>query len=125
MESAIEEEEEDLFGLRKRRAARGLIALISSLSEEMVEEISSRSVTAYKRIKWSMVLLTWTCGLLTATNLVMMKCFGEIVKAGDFNEMPVLASTCLFFGGFGCFTLIYVLNVAMRYYDNIDVIPIF
>ena len=91
----------------------------------MLEEISPRSVSLYKRIKVPMVLSTWTCGLLTATNLVLVKCFGEIVKAGEFWEMPLLASACFCFGGIGCFVLIYVLNIAMRYYDNIDVIPIF
>ena len=72
-----------------------------------------------------MVLLTWTCGLMTATNLVLCKCFGEIVKAGDFWEMPLLAVGCAISGTLGCFIMIYILNVAMRYYDNIDVIPIF
>ena len=28
-------------------------------------------------------------------------------------------------GSSGCFIMIYVLNIAMRYYDNLDVIPIF
>ena len=28
-------------------------------------------------------------------------------------------------GSAGCFIMIYVLNIAMRYYDNLDVIPIF
>ena len=27
-------------------------------------------------------------------------------------------------GSAGCFIMIYVLNIAMRYYDNLDVIPI-
>ena len=62
---------------------------------------------------------------MTATNLVLCKCFGEIVKAGDFWEMPLLAAGCAIGGTLGCFTMIYILNVAMRYYDNIDVIPIF
>ena len=63
--------------------------------------------------------------MITALNLVLMKCFGEIVRAGEFSEKPIIASTCFFFSGAGCFMMIYVLNIAMRYYDNIDVIPIF
>lgn len=39
--------------------------------------------------------------------------------------MPLFASACFFFGVLGCFVMLYVLNVAMRYYDNIDVIPIY
>ena len=102
-----------------------MIALVTSLSEEMVEEISPRSVILNSRIKVSLVLLTWTCGTLVATSLVLVKCFGEIVKAGEFFDMPFLASACFCFGGIMCFVMIYVLNLAMRYYDNIDVIPIF
>ena len=62
---------------------------------------------------------------MVACNLVFMKCFGEVVKAGQFTEMPVFASANFFLGTSGCFIMIYVLNVAMQYYDNLDVMPIF
>ena len=91
----------------------------------MLEEISPRSVNLQRSIKAPMIFMTWTCGLMTATNLVLIKCFGEIIKAQEFGEMPLFASACFFFGVLGCFVMLYVLNVAMRYYDNIDVIPIY
>ena len=39
--------------------------------------------------------------------------------------MPVLSSVCLVVGVTGCFMFLYTLNIAMRYYENIDVIPVF
>ena len=39
--------------------------------------------------------------------------------------MPIFAVSMFILGCTGCFIMIYVLNIAMRYYDNLDVIPIF
>ena len=39
--------------------------------------------------------------------------------------MPVFACSMFVAGCSGCCLLIYVLNIAMRYYDNLDVMPIF
>ena len=104
---------------------RVLLALISFLSKDMVHEISPRTNALRVSAKVPMILLCWTCGVISATNLVLIKCFGEILRAEEFSEKPIVACTCFFFGVVGSIGLIMVLNVAMRYYDGIDVLPIF
>ena len=69
--------------------------------------------------------MTWSLGLMIATNLVLAKFFGEIILSHVFWKMPVFASSCLLTGTIGCCLVLYVLSLAMRYYDNIDVIPMF
>jgi len=39
--------------------------------------------------------------------------------------MPYLASGCFIAGAIGSLFVAYLLSLAMRYYDNIDVIPMF
>ena len=108
-----------------KRATRGLIALISRLPKSLLAEISPNAITLKKGIKFPMVLLCWSCGSLVSANIIFIKCFNEIWKAKELAEMPVLSSVCLVLGVTGCFMFIYTLNIAMRYYENIDVIPIF
>ena len=66
-----------------------------------------------------------SCGSLVASNIIFLKCFGEILKAGEYQEMKGLVIACLTLGILGGLMFIFTLNVAMRYYDNIDVIPVF
>ena len=106
-------------------APRALIELLSSLPSDLIEEISPRSASLHANIKVPMVLMSLSAGLLTAINLVFAKCFGEIIKAQEFAWAPIFASSCFVLGTLGCFLMIYVLNLAMRYYNNLDVIPIF
>ena len=72
-----------------------------------------------------MVLLCWSCGSLVSANILFIKCFNELWKAGELSSMPFLSYLCLVIGITGCFMFLYTLNIAMRYYDNIDVIPVF
>lgn len=106
-------------------STRALIAQVGSLPKQTIEEISPRSLSLQKNLKAPLVLMCWSIGLITALNLVFIKCFGEIVRSGEVKEKPILSSVCFFFGATGSLMMIYVLNIAMRYYDNIDVIPIF
>ena len=106
-------------------ATRVLIALLSSLSEEIVDEISPRSASLRRRIKTPLVFMAWACGLLSGINLVLMKGFGEILTSHGFHEMPYTATGCLLGGVAGALLMLYLLGLAMRYYNNIDVMPIY
>ena len=53
----------------------------------------------------------------------MGKTFGAILLAQAFWQMPYLAASCIIVAAFSCWLMLYTLSLAMRYYDNIDVIP--
>ena len=72
-----------------------------------------------------MVLMTWSCGLLGAINVALIKSFGEILTSGGFFSMPYTAAGCLVAGVSGSVLMLYLLNLSMRYYNNIDVMPIY
>ena len=90
---------------------------------EQFRQISSRSISLKKYLKIPMVLLTWSTGTFSGMNVVLIKCFGEVLKAGDFKRKPIFTSSLLAFALTGGLVQMIVLNVAMKYYDNIDVMP--
>ena len=54
-----------------------------------------------------------------------MKSFGEIISAHGFETMPFTATACLLSSIIGAGFSLFMLNLNMRYYNNIDVMPIY
>ena len=108
-----------------RPSERVLLSIIDQTPLQQIEKVSARSVPLKKYMKVPMVLLAWSTATLSGMNLVLLKCFGEILKAGDFNRMPLFTSLLLVFALSGAVFQIIVLNIAMKYYSNIDVMPVY
>ena len=70
-----------------------------------------------------MVLLVWSVGICSAVNLSLFKFYGEILTQNEFWKMPVLASALLVLGLAGAIIQIVILNVTMRLYNNLDIMP--
>lgn len=91
----------------------------------MIEEISPRSLTVKRWLKAPMVLLVWSCGTFAGQNLCFFKAFGEIVSSHDFWNKPIMACFLFLLGAVGGLTQIFILNIAMRYYNNLDIMPVY
>ena len=102
-----------------------MIQLINSLSKELVSEISPRSSNLWRSIKVPLVAMTWTAGLLVATTLTLGKLLAEIIISNEVEHMPFIALLSAVGAGITCTAIVFVLSIAMRYYDNIDAIPMF
>ena len=72
-----------------------------------------------------MVLLVLSTATFSGTNLCLFKCFGEILASYDFWNMPVLASSLAIAGVIGATIQIFILNTALRYYNNLDIVPVY
>ena len=72
-----------------------------------------------------MVLLAWSTATFSGMNLTLFKCFGEIIKEGDFMQLPIMSSCLVVFAISGAIIQIIMLNIAMKYYNNIDVMPVY
>lgn len=94
------------------------------LPQELVEEISSESLCLKYFIKIPLVFMTLSCGLIVSTNATLAKCAGEVIIAGEYDKAPTLVKVCIFFAGLGAISFQIFVSFAMRYYDNISVIPI-
>ena len=92
---------------------------------EQIEQISPRSKSLKKYLKVPMILLAWSTATFSSVNLVLYKSFGEILKSGEFEKTPISANCLFVFAITGGGIQLIVLNVAMKYYDNIDVMPVY
>ena len=72
-----------------------------------------------------MVLLVWSAATFAGQNLCMFKAFGEILESHDFWNMPIMASFICLSGLVGACIQIFILNIAMRYYNNLDIMPVY
>ena len=108
-----------------RRPARVLINLIGKCPPELIQRISPGSMRLKSNIKVPLVLLAWSSGVLNGCALVFIKVCGEV-----FNS-PEAANHTLFAILIGCLGAMlaglnmYCLNQNMKYYQNLDVMPLY
>jgi len=72
-----------------------------------------------------MVLLCWSCGVLQGCSLVFLKVCGEITNSPEARENVFFALMIGSMGGLCAFVNVYCLNLSMKYYSNLDVMPIY
>ena len=82
-------------------------------------------MTLKNHVKLPMVMFSWSTAIFSGMNLCILKCFGEILAQNDFWNMPVMATVLLTSVLVGAAMQIIVLNVALRYYNNLDIIPVY
>ena len=112
-------------GKESIRPPRVLISLIDQLPYSMITEISARSTSLKRNIKIPMVLLIWSTATFSGLNVCLLKCFGEILAVNDFWTMPFMVSSLIVAIICGAILQIIILNMALRYYNNLDVIPVY
>ena len=91
----------------------------------MVAEISPKSVTFRSLSKLPLVLLTASSGITISTVLVFGKTFGQIYIEHLVTELPVISIGCVLLAGLCGLLVLYFMSLAMRYYDNLDVMPMY
>ena len=108
-----------------RRPARVLLTLIDKCPLELIQRISPGSKRLKNNLKVPLVLLCWSCGVLNGSALTFLKVCGEITNSPEAAENVFFA---LLMGALGCLCAginIYILNLSMRFYPNLDVMPIY
>lgn len=104
------------------RPVRQLIAMLAEMPVELVQEVSPETISFKERFKLPLVFMMLTAGIQNAYVQVFFKYFGEIglTAKGDY---VVLRVTLVLLGCiFGAFQFL-ALNVAMKYYNQVDVAP--
>lgn len=102
-----------------------MIALIDQLPRRIIKEISPRSLTLKNWLKAPMVLLVWSTATFAGQNLCMFKAFGEILESKDLWNMPIMSFCILLAGLVGGLIQVFFLNISMKYYNNLDIMPVY
>ena len=108
-----------------RRPARVLITLIDKCPAELIKRLSPGSKRLKANLKVPLVLLCWSCGVLNGSSLAFCKVCLEITNSPEAAENVFFA---LLMGGLAGLTAavnIYILNLSMKFYPNLDVMPIY
>lgn len=101
---------------------RKAIDFIRKCDANILHEISPSTVRYQGLFRLPLFLLVGTTGALSAICLAMMKCGTELLKRGDNSLLP------LFLIGVGilfALVLLWVTNLAMKNYEQLEVIPVF
>jgi len=70
-----------------------------------------------------MVFILGISGLLVGLTMTSVKFAGEIIADGSLEEDPALVIVFFCIAGLDSFFLIFSVNLCMKYYDQIDVMP--
>jgi len=108
-----------------RRPARVLLALIDKCPLDLIEKMSPESVQLKKDLKMPLVMMCWSCGIMNGNAIVFMKIFGEILNSPEF-ALNIFFALIIGALGFVCALVqMYWLNMSMKLYNNLDVMPIY
>ena len=104
---------------------RLLIRVLTIFPKELLLEISPSSERIRKSARLPMVSLLSCTGLLAGYSAVLFKYFAELVVGGKSLKVAALSFPILAAALFTNFLQLIFLNISMKYYDQLDVIPVF
>lgn len=78
-----------------------------------------------KQLKVPMILLCVASGLCAGTALGFFKCFGTMVISHQVGYYKLFGSALFICAMLACSTQMFLLNLAIRTYKNIDVMPVY
>lgn len=108
-----------------RRPGRVLIALLDKCPAQLVVKISPGSKEIKNNLKVCLVLMCCSCGVMNGCALMFLKVGGEILNSDEFKK-NIFFSLLMVVCGLSCAaTQTIFLNLSMKYYNNLDVMPIY
>lgn len=107
------------------RPPRTLIETISEMTEDEVKQVSPTSLTLKKFVKIPLLLIVTSSAVMAGISISLIKMAVELLESNDFLDI-VLFSTFLLIGALlFSFTQLHMLNGAMKFYDQLVVMPIY
>ena len=98
---------------------------MNDIDDELLSQVSARSKTLKFYIKMPMVLMVGTAALQSSLTIFFLKLLTELRESGELvDSMGLVAIMTLAMGLSGAIQL-HMLNLAMKYYDQIEAIPIY
>ena len=126
LQSEVEDETTETMLKEPRRTARVLLPLLGKLPKELIADISpDAGMKLRNNIKVPVILLTLCSSLCGGSSIVMMKCFNEIANGTEFSEHGFFAMILLVTALTAAYLQMYMLNLSIKYFNNIDVMPIY
>ena len=88
-------------------------------------QVSPQSIKLKRYLKFPMVILLINAGLQSGLSITMLKLLGEGIQQGEFVEYIGLFLIIGFSEFVSVPSMVHSLNLAMKYFDQLQVMPIF
>lgn len=87
--------------------------------------MSSRSTNVKRFLKLPMLYMLFLAGLQSGLSVVFLKLTGELIQQGQGSSHILMLLTLLFLMAMSAVSQTHSLNMAMKEYDQLEVMPIF
>ena len=104
-------------------AASKAIEFMWSCEKEILQEVSPRTAKYRSYAKMPLVTLVGLTGALSGLSVAVIKCSTELIKTE--GGLSVTSIGLFALGGFSATLEMFGLNIAMKYYSQLEVVPIF
>ena len=108
-----------------RRPGRVLIALIDKCPADLVVKISPSSSVIKNNLKVVLVLMCTLGGIINGCAVIFVKVGLEVLFSDEFSDNIFFALFVPFCGVSCVGVQMLFLNLSMKYYNNLDVMPIY
>ena len=95
------------------------------MTNEQLEEVSARSRNLKRFIKVPMLYLLANAGVQSGLSLCFLKLCGELIQSGEAGSSPVMLTCLIIFLICSSVSQTHSLNMAMKEYDQLEVMPTF
>ena len=102
-----------------------MIEIINDMDRELLEKVSPSSRTVKNFIKVPLVFLVWASSMQSSLSVIMLKLFGELIQSGSSGTYWFLMIFLVVMMFLSSLMQIHIINLAMKYYDQVEVVPIF
>ena len=93
--------------------------------EEIISEVSPQSLLIRRTAKLPMFVILVGAGLIGGIATTFYKIIGELAIENDLTKDGWFVVILLLVGILANLIMLYLINIAMKYYDQLEVIPVF
>ena len=108
-----------------QRPARVLIETLHEKSREEVAQVSPDSHRLQRYVKAPMLLVIAGSALCSGLTVALLKLLGELMLSGEVTEDLLLAGLVALGALLSALMQLHTLNTAMKYFDQLEVMPIY
>lgn len=102
-----------------------LIKIVNQMPDELLAEVSPESKSLKMVLKRTLLILLANAGVQSSIAVVFMKMFGELIQSGDYKNYVFMFILLFVALGVASLSNVHSMNLAMKYFDQMQVIPIF
>ena len=108
-----------------QRPARSLIDTINEMTIEEVTQVSPNSLRLKRMVKVPMLLMISAAGAMSGISISFLKFATELIASGSIKDSIGLFTLVVIGAFLTAASQLHMLNSAMKFFDQLEVMPIY